>query len=406
MTKVSTAFHVLLTALCLGIMTSGFCQQQQVISTKRDSPIGLVSFGPTVVSGVLGEKIYVDGYIKKKGADSFIFPVGDNGSYRPFVAAADQTYGAYFQVDPSVAITSDPLGGNYGVLPQGGPFDISSLDKSLGAVSNKEYWDINGANPTHITLTWDQQSELAEWAKSGGLSKLTIVGWDGAGWVKIPSTIDIESVLGKTSTISSGSITSASAIVPDTYNVYTLGMDAGGALPVTLVSFKATAQEQNARLEWKTSQQINSSHFDIERSKDAKSWNTIGQLASESGVLATLTSYNFTDLNPLAGSNYYRLKMVDLDSTFAYSHITHLDFDADLTLALYPNPVSEKIYFKGTNAQNLQSASLLSETGAVLSIQNDLKEGFILQRISSGTYILNLAFKNGTKSARKIFIVQ
>jgi hypothetical protein len=36
---------------------------------------------------------------------------------------------------------------------------------------------------------------------------------------------------------------------------------------------------------------------------------------------------------------YYRLKMVDSDGTFAYSHIQSTNFDPDSDIAVFPNPV-------------------------------------------------------------------
>ncbi|MEO6283019.1 MAG: T9SS type A sorting domain-containing protein [Dyadobacter sp.] len=405
MIKVSIAWQVFCTALWTGTALTAF-GQQQVIFTTRDATIGLVTFGSTVVSGVLGDQVYIDGYIKKKGADTFIYPVGDNGAYRPFAASADQTYGAYFQADPSIAITSDPRGGNYGVLPQGGPFSTANLDKALGAVSTREYWDINGASPTKITLSWNQQSELAALVASGGLAKLTMAGWDGAKWVKISSTIDTESLLGANSTMSTGSITSTVALAPDTYNVYTLGVEAGSALPVTLISFKARAQEQTVYLEWETSQEKNSSHFDVERSRDASLWIKIGRVTSQNAISEENEGggrYDLSDLTPAAGINYYRLKMVDLDSTFAYSQITHVELGGG-DIVVYPNPVLGKIHFKGPGLNQLSKATLISATGAVIRSFNDFTAGVAVGEMASGMYLLNMSFKDGTHAARQLII--
>jgi hypothetical protein len=407
MSKVSIAWQVFLTALCAGISGTAF-SQQQVIFTTRDATIGLVTFGSNVVSGVLGDQVYIDGYIKKKGADTFTYPVGDNGAYRPFAASADQTYGAYFQADPTIAITSDPRGGNYGVLPQGGPFSTASLDKALGAVSTREYWDINGAAPTKITLSWNQQSELAALLGSAGLAKLTIAGWDGAKWVKIPSTIDSESLLGANSTLSSGSLTSTAALVPDTYNVYTLGVETGGALPVTLVSFQGRAQERSIYLEWKTAQEKNSSHFDIERSTDARSWIQIGQKAAQGEVSnADLGGmYDFSDLMPTTGLNYYRLKMVDLDSTFAYSQMISVDLNGGSDIVVYPNPAVGKIHLKGAALDHLSKATLTNAAGRVIGSYHDFSAGIALGEMATGKYFLSLSFKDGTSAVHPVLIAR
>ena len=56
------------------------------------------------------------------------------------------------------------------------------------------------------------------------LSSLTIVGWNGTQWVSLASTVDGTSLLGGTSSLTTGSITTNLALVPDTYTVYTLGV--------------------------------------------------------------------------------------------------------------------------------------------------------------------------------------
>ena len=49
-------------------------------------------------------------------------------------------------------------------------------------------------------------------------------------------------------------------------------------------------------------------------------------------------SYNFTDLSPEIGLNYYRLKMVDQDKTFTYSSIKSVNVEGR-PISLFPNPV-------------------------------------------------------------------
>jgi hypothetical protein len=63
---------------------------------------------------------------------------------------------------------------------------------------------------------------------------LSVLGWNGTQWVAIASTVDTTSLLGGSSTLTSGSITTNAALVPDTYEVYTLGTlcNAGSSAPV------------------------------------------------------------------------------------------------------------------------------------------------------------------------------
>jgi hypothetical protein len=197
-----------------------------IVGTERTSAQGYLSFSGAASWAGAADNAHVDGYVKTYMTTAFTFPIGDNATYRPaavstasFASPADA---AYFGVNASTAITSSLKGGNEPILPTGGVFNTSSKDATISVVDNVEYWDINGSSAAKITLTWNGNSGVS--ALTGGdLSLLTIVGWDGTKWVKIPSTSDATSLLGGASTASAGSITTTASLVPNTYNVYTLG---------------------------------------------------------------------------------------------------------------------------------------------------------------------------------------
>ena len=207
-------------------VTGGGGAQAGVILTERAAGnFGILNFsGANLTSTGASDAGYVDGYVRKYGTGQFIFPVGDNGFLGQFAAPGDSTMGAYFHVNPATAITSNLFtGGNYPALPTGGPFPIGMTTRGRGikAVSNVEYWDIDGAKATPITLTWDAGSNVATLTGSI-LASLTIVGWNGSDWVRIPSTVDVTSVLGGASSVTGGSITTTASVVPNTYLAYTL----------------------------------------------------------------------------------------------------------------------------------------------------------------------------------------
>jgi len=201
-------------------------------STERTTPIGRYIFANNSSWINANDSNYIDGYSLYTGSDGFIFPTGDNQVFRPFAkkGITNNIAGAYFYANPSIAITSDPIGSDYPPLPQGGPFEISILSSELLAVSSIEYWDITGDQSTQITLTWNTTSEIIG-LTANSLDRLTIVGWRNGRWEEIQSTIDpfiIETssstyqYSSNNSTISAGSITS-STIIPDDYAVITLG---------------------------------------------------------------------------------------------------------------------------------------------------------------------------------------
>jgi Right handed beta helix region len=91
-------------------------------------------------------------------------------------------------------------------------------------------------------------------------------------------------------------------------------------LPIKLIDFTAMENSDKNLLNWKTANEVNSSHFNIERSSNGRDYEVIGRV-NASGSSANEVSYSFTDAAPLAGINYYRLAMIDIDNTKEYSNI-------------------------------------------------------------------------------------
>ncbi|WAC12837.1 T9SS type A sorting domain-containing protein [Dyadobacter pollutisoli] len=172
-------------------------------------------------------------------------------------------------------------------------------------------------------------------------------------------------------------------------------------LPVTLVKFDAAAEGSTTALSWSTSAETNSDRFDIERSQTGKNWSKIGTVMSNHES-TSLQYYSFSDSKPLDGQNFYRLKMVDLDGTFAYSQIKNVKFA--ISDYLYPNPVSsnENLSINLTDWSKIKLVKVINATGkTVFESSNALSSGINTKNLSAGTYILKMIHSNGSVSTHK-----
>jgi len=383
-------------------VTGGGGAQPGVILTERAAGnFGVLNFaGDNLTSTGASDAGYVDGYVRKYGTGTFVFPVGDNGFLGQFAASADGVMGAYFHADANTAVTSNLFtGSDYTALPSGGPFATSSMGTNVNAVSTIEYWDIDGAATTPLSLTWDAGSSIGALTGSD-ITKLTIVGWNGTEWVAIPSKVDATSVLGGASDLSAGSITTISPLAPDTYTAYTFGALVT-PLPVTLTRFAAVAEGRTALLSWATTEETNSDRFDIERSLNGKQWNAIGSVTS-TGESKDLVNYTYTDDSPRSGTNLYRLKMIDKDGTFAYSVIRNVEIK-DPSVIIYPNPVSDKLLI--SNEAQVSQAIISSSSGVLVHTQNRFSgDGIDVRRFAPGIYTLTLTLFDGTISTHKVAV--
>ena len=108
-------------------------------------------------------------------------------------------------------------------------------------------------------------------------------------------------------------------------------------LPLELLAFDATSRTGHVELEWLTGSETGSSHFIVERSRDAVNWNDLFTIAA-AGSSQELRAYNGVDAAPLIGAAFYRLRMVDLDESFSYSEVRQVE--SHTSLHVIPNPAN------------------------------------------------------------------
>lgn len=182
-------------------------------------------------------------------------------------------------------------------------------------------------------------------------------------------------------------------------------------LPLSLIRFSGQMLQDRVHLAWMTLSESNTSHFDIERSKDAGSWVKIGEVKAAGGSSTQIT-YTYTDhLEKFeAELVYYRLKMVDEDNRYTYSKIIAFRRYASAShLVLYPNPVSQgdvirfsKDAISGGNA----SATIADIHGKMIravSAAELNKQAIRTTGMPAGTYFIHFAV-NGKKFTGKVII--
>nr|WP_295935063.1 T9SS type A sorting domain-containing protein [uncultured Dyadobacter sp.] len=182
-------------------------------------------------------------------------------------------------------------------------------------------------------------------------------------------------------------------------------------LPVTLITFEATQNETQALLSWATTTESNSDYFDIQKSSDGRKWKTLGRV-SAAVKSDQLRTYSFIDNNPFdkdseGQENLYRLKMVDLDGSFAYSRIVSLSFGGSLQIILYPNPVSDRLFCTSSNAVKMESISLINSSGQVMFQATDANKTAIpTDQLTPGIYTALIRKKQGTIQLQKVVVVK
>ncbi len=192
-------------------------------------------------------------------------------------------------------------------------------------------------------------------------------------------------------------------------NYFTLASSEDNALPVTLFSFEATDKTNTVQLDWSTTDEENSSHFTIERSKDGSTFTELGNVQA-SGNSYSIKSYTWTDHAPLFGNNYYRLKSHDVTGETEYSEIRLIKFSGNTSIRKpYPNPVKkgETLFLKlNHSAMDLQVQLYTLEgqkVKAEMSRTSYNHLGINTSTLKAGIYILWISLNN-VSSRFKILI--
>ncbi|WP_353720841.1 T9SS type A sorting domain-containing protein [Dyadobacter sp. 676] len=177
------------------------------------------------------------------------------------------------------------------------------------------------------------------------------------------------------------------------------------ALPVRLAAFGAQKTENGIEVFWETATETGSAYFDVERSTDARSWERIARLDAK-GESDQSVHYHFRDEGPVQEGRYYRLKMVDADSSFAYSKIEHVAADKRRGIVMYPNPAISSVTVRNIDSP-ISSAELLDDDGrrmesfpSLLPVRGEIT--LPLPDITPGTYWLRIHMAGGVFETKKL----
>ncbi len=166
-------------------------------------------------------------------------------------------------------------------------------------------------------------------------------------------------------------------------------------LPLQLIDFNAAIKNNQSNLNWQTAQEVNVSHFNIQRSTDGVIFSSIGKMTAKGDG-----SYSYSDdlssIIPQPSTLYYRLQMVDKDGSIAYSKIVIVTLTTNYAqLSIFPNPVKEILTAQITSAKAEKATLQITDMQGKVLQQKEvvLKAGsnnlpVNTAALTKGTYVL------------------
>ncbi len=191
------------------------------------------------------------------------------------------------------------------------------------------------------------------------------------------------------------------------------GTNNNSSLPVTMNYFNVECDKDAAIIHWETASEQNSSHFELQRSRDGQNWEIIHNVIAAGNTNST-SNYSYYDMNSGNGINYYRLVQVDFDGqNETYGPVSSQCESKENSITVYPNPSDNDFVvvlnsLSDSNAANIELIDLngrvvISRSMQITTGQNSVH--FKNTQLDPGSYIVKASGTSETY-AHRILIIQ
>ena len=109
--------------------------------------------------------------------------------------------------------------------------------------------------------------------------------------------------------------------------------------------FYGEALDKEIKVIWNAKNESEVLQYELQKSDDYLNYETLGTFA------AGAITYNFSDLNPVMGTNIYRLKIIGKHQSFDFSKFTVVQYPVLSNIVVFPNPARHQITVSINNAK-------------------------------------------------------
>ncbi len=203
----------------------------------------------------------------------------------------------------------------------------------------------------------------------------------------------------------SGTVVTFSGINLQNGDRFTIGnTDLTNPLPIELISFTATTQKSEVKLQWSTASELNNDYFTIQRSRDAESWEDVVDVKG-AGDSQVRLDYETIDGLPYVGISYYRLKQTDFDKHYSYSGVRRVEITQAYQLKVSPNPSSGTFRISTGFEIQSENVQLMNMVGQMIPVKLEADGNSVIvesKSLSPGMYILRVSKGYWKQSVRVV----
>jgi hypothetical protein len=173
-------------------------------------------------------------------------------------------------------------------------------------------------------------------------------------------------------------------------------------LPVTFLGFEARRVNASVQLSWKVAGEENVARYEVERSSDGRSFQTIASFTPHGK-----DAYTHTDAATASGTVYYRVKNVDTDGKYKYSTIVrYANGRSDVVLKAFPQPVLNHLTLQHPTISGRALVSLSTADGrvvhSVVPATGSMQTFVNMSSLGKGLYLLRFDGGEGNIQILKI----
>lgn len=174
-------------------------------------------------------------------------------------------------------------------------------------------------------------------------------------------------------------------------------VSAATPLTIQLLNFNASlTADKNVWLSWKASAATDDLGFEVQRSSDKQNWEKIKWV--DASTATYIADYSLLDNEPLEGTSYYRLKMVEKSGSSKYSTTRTIQIDQlRNSLKVYPNPAKNDMNVSFNSNDSHQATLVVRSLAGEMMMKRPLNiyQGDNLIKVSlsgfsNGLYIIEL----------------
>jgi hypothetical protein len=173
-----------------------------------------------------------------------------------------------------------------------------------------------------------------------------------------------------------------------------INMNITQSLPIHFTSMTAEQIQNKVSIKWNITSANNEKEYSVEQSSNGINFKPLAVLAATG-----LVTYQWFDVSPTAGFNYYRIKAVEQDGSFTYSNLASVLFKSNLSaISVFPNPAKG-----GKFVVDMATANTTPEAYRITSVEGrTIQQGWLNSRqqtitiatTAAGTYLLKIGNRN------------